>query len=410
MNGSEKLENNMRKTLLICDVHPLPENTGANIRTMNFVRFFKQYGSVDIVFTYPSPDGTKDDAMFENIYPLERQAYPRHFIGRLRAFAEGQPYPVHLYTDHGRELLNSAIKNNDYDYILVRYIVNTYCLFGLPTREKRKIILDFDDVVSGSLYETFFDDRKSLYKKMIRAMNRNLLLRYEKKCLDLNVSLFCSENDKKRMCGNKENSFVVPNVYANETFENYEFGDGYDNNNNQLLFLGTLHYSPNIEGLKWFIESIYPMFKREHPDGKLLVVGHSPGDEVTKMCKATEGVELYANVGDVREYYRRCKAVVVPLLSGGGTRIKILEAALAGRPVISTPLGAEGLDLVDERHVLLFHNAQEFSLRFKEILDREKYYSLINTARDFVLHNYSMKKFNESMEKVLHTIDGKHES
>jgi len=399
----------MKKTLLICDVHPLPENTGANIRTMNFVRFFKQYGSVDIVYTYPSPDGTQDDAMFENRYPLERKAYPRHFIGRLRTFLEGQPYPVRPYTDDGRDLLNSAIKSNDYDYILVRYVVNTYCLFGLPTKEKRKIILDFDDVVSGSLYETFFDDRKSLYKKMIRAMNRNLLLRYEKKCLDLNVSLFCSEKDKGRTGGDRKSSFVVPNVYASETFENYEFGDGYDNNN-ELLFLGALHYSPNIEGLRWFIESIYPIFKREHPDAKLLVVGHSPGDEVAKMCKTTEGVELYANVADVKKYYRRCKAIVVPLLSGGGTRIKILEAAHAGRPIISTPLGAEGLDLVDERHVLLFHNAEEFSLRFKEIGNKKRYHSLVSNAKEFVFHNYSVKNFDESMERVLHKIDGKHES
>lgn len=396
----------MKKTLLICSVHPLPENTGANIRTMNFVRFFKQCGRVDIAYAFPSPEGITGDSVFGNTYLLERQAYPRHFFGRFRAFLKGQPYPVRPYTKHCRDLLMSAINNNHYDYILVRYIMNSYCLFKLPPKEKGKIILDFDDVVSGSLYETFFDDRKSLYKGMVRTLNRNLLLSYEKKCLDLNISLFCSENDKKWTGQNGRGSFVVPNVYTNNTFEGYEFGDGYENNN-RLLFIGALQYSPNIEGLKWFIESIYPAFKKEHSDAKLLVVGHSPVDEVKRMCTATEGVELYADAADVKEYYRQCKAVVVPLLSGGGTRIKILEAALAGRPVISTPLGAEGLDLVNDKHLLLFQNAEEFSHRFTEILDRDRYHSLMGEARDFVHRNYSMGKFNESMKMVLHEIDGK---
>jgi len=395
----------MKKTLLICSVHPLPENTGANIRTMNFVRFFKQYGPVDIGYTFPSPEGITSDSIFKNTYFLERQAYPGKFFERLRAFLRGQPYPVRPYTDRCRDLLMSAINNNHYDYILVRYIVNAYCLLGLSASEKRKVILDFDDVVSGSLYETFFDDRRNLYRSMIRTLNRNLLLSYERKCLDFNISLFCSENDKRQTGKNRRGSFVVPNVYANETFDRYEFGDGYKNSN-WLLFLGTLHYSPNIEGLKWFIESMYPAFKRENPDARLMVVGHSPTDEVKKMCKATEGVELYADVPDVKEYYRQCKAVVVPLLSGGGTRIKILEAALARRPVISTPLGADGLDLVDGKNVLLFQNAEDFSLRFKEILDRDRYDSLIGEARDFVHRNYSMEKFNQSMKIVLHEIDG----
>ena len=192
----------------------------------------------------------------------------------------------------------------------------------------------------------------------------------------------------------------------NKTFENHDFGNEFENGK-VLLFVGTLFYRPNVEGLKWFIETIYPEFRRRHRDARLLVVGFSPTEEVRNLCRAAEGVELHANVPDVKEYYKRSWVVVVPLLSGGGTRIKILEAALAGRPVLSTPVGAEGLDLVEGRDLLLFQNAEEFSLRFKKLLDKEKYDSVVSSARDFVRENYSIAKFDEAMKKVVHTIDGK---
>jgi polysaccharide biosynthesis protein PslH len=80
---------------------------------------------------------------------------------------------------------------------------------------------------------------------------------------------------------------------------------------------------------------------------------------------------------------QRCGAVVVPLLSGG-TRIKILEAALAGRPVLSTPVGAEGLDLVDGRDLLIFNNCEEFSCKFIDILDVERYNVLTGNAKRVV--------------------------
>jgi glycosyltransferase involved in cell wall biosynthesis len=114
-----------------------------------------------------------------------------------------------------------------------------------------------------------------------------------------------------------------------------------------------------------------------------------------------KNIELHTNVPDVKEYYKRCGVVIVPLIQGGGTRIKILEAALANRPVLSTPVGAEGLDLLDGREIMLFKNAQEFSHMYGQIVDTEKYHSLVNNARETVLKNYSPQKFNEAMKKVL---------
>jgi len=390
----------MKKILIICGRYPLPENTGTSMRTMNFVKYFKTHGSVDIAYSELPPGAIAGNPIFSEEYFLRQKEYPRLFFGRLLAFLRGQPYPVRVYDDDSEKRLLSIIEANGYDYICVRYIDKAYSLFKMPSSQRKRVILDFDDLFSGSLYGSYFRKTSNPYKKMIINWNRRLLMRYENKCLDFGASLFCSAKDCGSTGGGRYNAFIVPNIFSNEEFETHDFGDGFANNN-ELLFVGTLLYGPNIEGLKWFLGGIYKGIQEKHPDLKLTVVGQSPGEEIGRICRVTEGVGLHANVPDVKEYYQRCKAVVVPLLSGGGTRIKILESALAGRPVLSTPAGAEGLDLRPEKELLLFRNEEEFARRFRQIQDKETYDSLVRNAKEFVMQNYSGKNFNEVMEKVL---------
>ena len=231
-------------------------------------------------------------------------------------------------------------------------------------------------------------------------------MQYEKRCLTFGASLFCSDKDRKTVADGSRgtNAFVVPNIYHNGAFGNYDFGDGFCNLN-VLLFVGGLMYRPNIEGITWFVKSIFREFRTEHPEAKLLLVGHSPAREIHDLCAGNEGIELHADMPDINSYYRQCGAVVVPLLTGGGTRIKILEAALAGRPVLSTPMGAEGLDLADGTDLLLFKDTGEFMDRYRELLDRHTYDRMVCSAKDSVSSEYSRDRFHGIMEEVIGDID-----
>jgi glycosyltransferase involved in cell wall biosynthesis len=245
-----------------------------------------------------------------------------------------------------------------------------------------------------------------LLRKMRLRMNRPFLIKYENKCLGFGVSLFCSEKDRALFVnGAREgNATVIPNIYCNKSFDNYDFGDG-STNVHTLLFVGGLMYRPNVEGLTWFVETVFPGFKEKYPEAKLLLVGHSPASEIKKLSERTRGVELYTNVPDIREYYRRSRVLVVPLLSGGGTRIKILEAALAGRPVLSTPVGAEGLDMVSGKDLLFFENKDGFLSQYDRLLTEGVYNSLVHNARKIALTQYSPQRFDSDMEKVLSWIE-----
>ena len=315
--------------------------------------------------------------------------------------AKGIPYPIKEYGRDSLGRLLGLIEANDYRCIFARYCQSTSGLFSLSERYRRQTIVDIDDILSGPAYSSYFKEEQGLHRKILRALNRKLLERYERKCLNFGAALFCSELDRKKLDRNASgNTFVVPNIYENRSFDAFEPGEGCLQANT-LLFVGTLHYPPNIEGLKWFIQTIFRKFKTKAPDASLVVVGHAPAAEVRALCERETGVELHADAADIREYYKRCRAVVVPLLSGGGTRIKILEAAMAQRPVLSTPLGAEGLDLKVGRELLLFETADDFCLRYDELSDQTVYKKIVECAYEVVREKYSRSSFDSAMLQVL---------
>lgn len=390
----------MKKTLIICGYYPLPESTGSNIRTMSFVHSFLDYGSVDIAYSGVLPGAKVNNSIFSHEYYLEEENVSKIYRWiRIK----WQPVQIIKYSKPSKKKLLSLINSNSYDYILVRYIIHTKDLFKLPERLKSRIIIDFDDIKSdlvGSLYIRYSE---SLFRKLRFKINQKFLKAYEKECLGFGASLFCSEKDRAKMAVNTDSVYVVPNIYNNKSFEDYDFGNGFENENN-LLFIGSLDYKPNINGLQWFIESVFPGFKKIYTNSKLIVVGRSPVKAVKMLCENTNDVRLFEDVPDLRKYYKKCKAVIVPLLSGGGTRIKILEAALANRPVLSTPAGVYGLDFTNDTDILLFKNADEISVQYGKMLNRDKYSSLIYNAKNLVIKKYSQQQFNTTMEEVLNAL------
>jgi glycosyltransferase involved in cell wall biosynthesis len=124
-----------------------------------------------------------------------------------------------------------------------------------------------------------------------------------------------------------------------------------------LGFLGSMDWMPNIEAVQWFAKEILPGLT---DDARLVVIGRNPPRSIRDLADADPRIEVTGTVDDVRPWLARCGILVVPLLSGGGTRIKIMEALAAGLPVISTTVGAEGLGLNDGEHLLIADSAADF--------------------------------------------------
>ena len=399
---------NEKRALVVCQRYPLPENHGNPMRTMNFIRAFSDNSvcpcNVDIVYSHGKSEmGTT--RVSENEFLIIPENKGKSIKKNLWRLLWKHPSPMFIYSKSSKEQFRNIISEKKYDYILFRYLHSTQLAFQLRNTEKMRTIIDVDDVPSENLYDMKFSG-SDIISQLMAKVNRVLLQKYEKRCMGMGATLFCSKNDRdKYKTGvKKDNLFVVPNIYMGQSFSRYDFGEG-AGRENVLLFVGALDYEPNVMGLKWFIEVILSSFKRQYPDARLIVVGRNPGKTVKQLCGPNHGIELHANVPDIRPFYKKCKAVVVPLLSGGGTRIKILEAALSNRPIFSTPLGAAGLNFVDDKDIHLFTDEEEFVQQYQKIDSVEYYRRTVENAKAVATNCYSMKRFREALEAVMRHID-----
>lgn len=169
----------------------------------------------------------------------------------------------------------------------------------------------------------------------------------------------------------------------------------------ELLFLGSLDWYPNLDAVEYLIAEILPFIRASHPEVRLRIVGRRCPPELAKRIAQCPGVDLVGEVADVRPHLARAAVVLVPLRVGGGSRIKILEALAVGKAVVSTTIGAEGLAAAHGVHLLLADSPEEFAQRTMEVLKSpEQRACLGRQGRKLVEERYSWDYAAEALESA----------
>jgi glycosyltransferase involved in cell wall biosynthesis len=155
-----------------------------------------------------------------------------------------------------------------------------------------------------------------------------------------------------------------------------------------LLFLASYQYQPNLQAANFLIEKIWPHIYREMPTAKLIVAGRE-SQKIRSYSQQPAGVEFTGFVEDLEALYRQSRVVCCPILSGGGTRIKMVEAAAYGKPIVSTAIGAEGLLTLDGKDFLMRDNPREFAAACVELLKNSQLCKELGTSvRKVALDHY----------------------
>jgi glycosyltransferase involved in cell wall biosynthesis len=174
---------------------------------------------------------------------------------------------------------------------------------------------------------------------------------------------------------------------------------GRDAHTGTLLFVGDLSWPPNAEGLRWFASDVWPLLRSSAPAAKVRVLGRRPPADLVRSARDWE---FLGEGGDTRAEWARADAAIVPLRAGGGTRLKVLEAAACGVPVLSTSVGAEGLELEPEKEILLRDDPPAFAAAAARLLsDAPLRDSLARAAREKVERRYDWKRIGASFADEL---------
>lgn len=172
-----------------------------------------------------------------------------------------------------------------------------------------------------------------------------------------------------------------------------------------VLFLGSYHWPPNRDGARWLAREIWPRVRTRHPEARLLLAGADPTGEIARLADPSLGIEALGFVEDAVAVTREVAVTVVPLRIGGGVRLKILEALANERPVVTTPLGAEGLSLTPGEHALYAESAPDFADAVADLLaDPARAHDLAVAGRKRVEALYSWDAVIARLEQLLEDV------
>ena len=168
-----------------------------------------------------------------------------------------------------------------------------------------------------------------------------------------------------------------------------------------LVFVGAMDWMPNIDGIDFFVSQVLPLIRRRLPRCSLVIAGRSPGPAITALAAADPLIQVTGTVPDVRPYIWGSKVAIVPLRIGGGTRLKIYEAMAAGKPVVSTTVGAEGLDVDEGVNIFRADDAQSFADRCLQLLEDPALHARLASGARVQAARFSWDSIAQHFESIL---------
>ena len=169
-----------------------------------------------------------------------------------------------------------------------------------------------------------------------------------------------------------------------------------------LVFVGAMDWLPNIDGIKWFVAQILPLIRKRRPDCSLVIAGRRPMPGIQRLAENDSRIRVTGTVSDVRPFLWGSRASIVPLRSGSGTRLKIYEAMAAKIPIVSTTIGAEGLDIRNGEDIHIADSPADFAERCLALLeDSAARHRMADAAWAMVASRYSWEIVSRKFEELL---------
>ena len=296
---------------------------------------------------------------------------------------------------------NLKMMLNRYDYDIVQ--IELLTLAHLVDFISGKTVLDMHNV-EFLLYARQYRILPFGIEKLIGWTDVLKLKSYERCQINrFDVCLAVSDQDKK-VLQNKSRRPVVPVVNGVDT--QFFIPSQMNVRPCSMVFIGSFSYYPNVDAMLYFCREILPLIRRKNAKAHLTIVGHSPPAKLRRLGRS-DFIDVTGRVVDVRPYLAQAEIVVVPLRSGSGTRLKILEAWSMAKAVVSTQIGAEGLAAEHGRNILIADRTSIFAECIFTLFDNQQLRQDVGfAARNTAIRNYTWKHAGSRLLKVYRELLG----
>ena len=405
------------KILFLAPRLPYPADTGGKIRTLNILKQLAKKAQIHLVCFSFEPQDHEFSETFKKMgikVSLVTMQEPNFLIKSTELLLNAMPYSMSKYFSVSMKTFLSSLKEKEsFDALHADHLHMTYYRDGFN---------DLPCVVDEHNVEYMILKRcaqiEHNYRKKIIFLDQSQKMKsYEARQIGkFTRYLAVSEDDKnilERLIQGKIKGEVIPNGVDTEFFKTIDDrpetidqeSKSQVSSLESLVFTGSLDWLPNEDAVLFFCKEILPLIWRSNPEAKFYVVGKGATQKLLELSQQDKRIVMTGRVDDVRPFIAKSQVFVVPIRVGGGTRLKILEAMAMEKAVVSTTVGAEGIQHTKGKDILLADEPQDFADKVVSLLNNpSKRQEMGEAGRELVCRLYDWNIIGERLNAIYREI------
>ena len=397
------------KILQICKKFPYPLKDGESIAITNLSKAMNACGAEVSLLAMNT---SKHYYSFSKI-PAELSHYSSvqtvDIDNRIKLSAalvnlfSSKSFHIERYYDRNFEnKLTDILKHESFDVIQLETLYLTPYIDCIRAHSKAKIVMRSHNV-EFEIWERLSSNEKNRIKKGYLALLTSRLKKFEVEQLskvDAIVAITGRDLELYRKLGYRKEAMVLP---IGIDLKDYPYNESSFAKPLSLSFIGSLDWQPNMEGLLWFLNGPWKLLESTFSNLRFHIAGRNMPEELRKF--QSNRVVLHGEVPDASAFISQHSVMLVPLLSGGGMRAKILEGMALGKIVLSTRIGIEGIPVVNGEQAYIADTAEEFKSAIQYcIAQNGELKEMGRNAREFIGNNYDNLRLASNLVEFYHKI------
>lgn len=388
----------MTRMLMITIELPYPPTSGGRMKSWNMLQYMSQRMEVGLVC--PLKYGREELTEFQKRVSLRQflhEPVELERSGKNLAKSYFKGIPLNVYRSCSETLKRQVASiAHEYDVILLDH----YESFQYLPVDFNGMVIFHTHNATYLMWERYATGDGFWAQRWASALEAVRVKRYERKVCERADLVFASPNDI--------DSLVAIGATRGKFRETYHLGDDsqlalpslkFENTDNSLLYIGTLSWEANVDGLLWFFADVWPRLTAKNPELKMFVVGSKPDTRLLDAAKPYPAIEFMGFVNDLEPYFLQSRLFMAPLRFGSGIKVKVLNSMCRGLPIITTSVGAEGIAARHMEHLSITDNAQDMAASIEQLMqDRTAWERLEAGSRELVRQKYTWARVLGFME------------
>lgn len=391
------------RILLLTQVVPYPPDSGPKVKTYNVLRYLAQQHEVLLVsFVRSAAEREAIESLRRwcaDVIPVPLRRSMARDVGFLaRSIATGRPFLIER-DDYAsmREAVAGVVDGWKPDAVHADQLTMGQFAVDLPVRLR---VLDEHNAVWTIVRRAAQREAPGV-RRALAELEWRKLQRYEADlCQRFDYVTVVSHDDHlalERSAATPLRAVVIPIAVDTDELQFLPRGPAA----NDVLSVATMFYPPNVEGIQWFCEGVFPRIQHAAPLTRFLVVGSKPPPQIKRLTSSRSGMLVTGYVADLQPLLDQSAVLVVPVHSGSGMRVKILEGFARGIPIVSTTIGVEGINARHGEHLLVADAPDDFADAVISLLrDRVLATRLAVAGRKLVEERYDWRRALASLDDV----------